>query len=567
MTIKLLNWIKNLRIFNFLSNKFLQIYKWSSWLTSLIYNNLKKINFLFLIWFYDHFIKIIPLWKKALFYNWILYIGSVIGITGFFFHSEFLLYDYYDASAYWYLPKNLRRGVMVFWITTFVYYTFITFFSSFYYELTRHWKLYGEATYGGYLFYYFMFKHWYYWEHELYFIEEAIGWYAFFVYFCLLCGMVGGEWEEELDEDWDDAGLHTSRIAQDRGVAYIDTPNKDDLTDEDIIMLYEMNETTRFQETLTDYFGNSFDMCEDVDDTLTHYEEWEREFFPELHVVLTPEEELTENMERLYLAMPVTMDDHVMYSIFFKWESKKNWISPEYWEILVNRYRAIYKFFMFFIRIFMFFFKYFKKFRKFLIKEKLIMEEDYLEHIILAVGPYSGYIPKLKTNSRPNMVIDLVMGNSWLRPFIFVYFIFKYIRFYVLEFFAFLAGKVKIDWAYNEVSELLEDQVRMSRAIPYTQNVEFFYKPGAYPFKDIEINKNMEILLNIWFILKTILYPWGVIIFFCLTNINTNELHLYSVWGFSIIFGIVLLGNIFNIFLQQFEPRVRFRSKRSSNLK
>ncbi len=506
--------IFNYNTYNNFSSFIKEIFYKVTLLPGLIFYNVKKLGFLLALWFHNNFIKIIPLWKRALYYNWMLYVGSVIIIICLFFHTQFLLYDWFASHAFWHYPIFLRKKVMVFWIAAFLFFTAITFFSSFFYEFARHWKFYGETAYGGYLFYYCLYVHWYYWEHELDYVEKAVG-YSLLIYLILLGGMIGGEWEEELDEDWDDAGLHNSRIAQDRGVAYIDKTNPDEYTDEDILMLHEMGTTTKFQETMTDYFGNAFDMSEDVEDTLNNYQDWEKEFFPELHVILTADEELALTTLRMYLNMPVTYEDHIIFSIFSKWDSKENWISPRFSQIIIFRAQNIKNFFLFFWKIFKFFFDYLMKIIAWIYKEQLRIKGNYKRYFIRAVGPYEGYAPKFQAISRPNMTIEVVIVDKWYRPFLTLFFPIKRFILYYLKYILQSIKKTMLS-VVNVSSPSFIILYRYSLELRElnrwsSQNYKFFFKPK------VSLNQPSSIQ-NIIFRYNFI-FNWFIILFIIIINI------------------------------------------------
>ena len=512
------------------------------WLINFIFYNIKKIIFLLALWFYNNFIKIISPWKKTLYYNWGLYIISMLAITFFMVHSGYLLYDYYAEHVWTREAITLRKEALVFWISCLVFYTLITVISSFYYQAARHWKLYGEAAYSSYLFWYCLFVHWYYSEFELAYVEVSMG-YSLFVYLIFFGGMVGIEWEEELDEDWDDAALHNSKIAQDRGVSYLTTV-RDEWSEDDMLMVLQMRTTSALQEKLTDIFGNSFDMSQDVVDTLTMYEDWEMINFPELYRPLTPEEDISENIERLLKVRPIEYEDHTILDIFSAWDSKQNWISPEYWEILIYRGQLILRFLNFFKKIFMYFFKYIQKLVSLIYLQQLKIKGNYKSYLIRAVGAYCGYKPRFKVNIEPNLTKDVVTRERSIQPFLLFYIVIRYIKFYILELVNYLRLYFYIPTLKNNLkptaqSILLEIKIKKLDSWA-SNNYKFFRNPDESSKVLHHADEELLISLQTKIISLIITFNWFFIFYFIIINIQSQEL-FDPMWKATLIISIYFI--------------------------
>jgi hypothetical protein len=231
--------------------------------------------------------------------------------------------------------------------------------------------------------------------------------------------------------------------------------------------------------------------------------------------------------------MPVNLEDHVMHEIFYDWDSKRNWLAPEYWEVLVWRGQSILNIINFFIKIFMFFFQYFKRFYLWLYHKQLQTRGKYKQYLIRAVGPYVGYDPKFKRNIKPDMTIEVVSAKRRTKFFFFIFFIFKSIKYYWLEIFQFVIKNIHFHRIFSKNKWIVwsdKQMIQYKKLKSWGSSNYVYFGKGNYDLSevDVAVEKIWIFLQSMILLVKRliIMSPFIIIIIFI---INGHYLYNYII--------------------------------------
>lgn len=235
-----------------------------------------------------------------------------------YFLTSVLFYIFYAHVLYvmweWTTQSDEEARFFCYSITThflaiFVAYSLYLFFSLIFVRFYKRVKP-AYTSFWCVLFWYSFTEYEIFWETEMVYMSTVNHALLFVFYFFLFLGILGIEFGVNLEEEYDDARLRHSEEAQKRGSAILEdewfgvamTDVK--LSDSDRQMQFEMSKTSKFEDLLTEIFGNPDDFGENPLQVAERYEKHKRKMYPQLF------EEFDAAMEELkdtYNATPTTI--------------------------------------------------------------------------------------------------------------------------------------------------------------------------------------------------------------------------------------------------------------------
>lgn len=207
------------------------------------------------------------------------------------------------------LTVDDRLNTFFYFISIFIVYSVYFFLSLIFIPLYYKVK-YFLRTLLCLIFFVALTEHEWFWEVEVVWIMDTSRILCWLFYFILYSAILFIEFGVNLEEEYDDARLRHSRIAQERGSTLLENEwynlrnNTTVRSEEDKKMEWEMSSTTEFEELLTQVFGNPDDFGETPDKVWDRFEKHKQKMYPELLITTVAERDL----EDLELELADLMD-------------------------------------------------------------------------------------------------------------------------------------------------------------------------------------------------------------------------------------------------------------------
>jgi len=302
--------------------------------------------------------------RKELFLKRIrFYICIVILFYAYYSHLDYMLIEQYNQfEDLTYLQRHDRYKILNWFLAGFIVYSLYFFISLVIVQLYKFVQT-AKTTLACLFVCYSFLEYELLWELEHDFFCNRTVMSNIFFYSLLLFGVLFTEFGINLEEEYDDARLRNSEIAQKRGttIQVEDWYNEQDLKEktskEFRKMQWQMSQTTKTQELLTDVFGNPDDLGETPEQVATRYKLHKRKMYPEFYEEISDEDRSSDFIERQFNETAETIVQGYLW-IEKDYNKKRNFyfnrVAP-----FLKKYdsipsRIITFFFMFSLRLFFF---------------------------------------------------------------------------------------------------------------------------------------------------------------------------------------------------------------------